>query len=89
MKNLLFLVVILVLSTSVYAQRNNNSNYWNTWEYTAKEGMNQKFMDAAAKKTKMFNGTAENAMATYRVITGRNTGSFLKQPQRRRQKVLI
>ena len=70
--------MILVLSTSVYAQRNDDSNYWNTYEYTAKEGMQKDFEKAAAKKTAMFNTTAKTAMMTYKVITGPDSGTYVR-----------
>jgi hypothetical protein len=75
MKNLL-LVMTLLACTAFYGQSNNNSEYWNTWRYVAKEGMQEKFEQAAAKKTSMFNKTAETAIYTYRVITGPNTGTY-------------
>ena len=78
MKKLFLFSMALLISASIFGQRNDNSEYWNTWQYTPKEGMAQKFRDAAAEKTNKFNNTPENAMATYRVITGRNTGSFLR-----------
>jgi len=78
MKRLLLFSMILVLSTSIYAQRNNNSNYWNTWEYTAKEGMQKEFEKAAAKKTAMFNKTPETAIMTYKVVTGPDSGKYLR-----------
>jgi hypothetical protein len=76
MKNLLLFSLALLMSASLYSQRNNNADYWNTWRYTAKDGMEQQFMEAAAKKTAMFNKTPETAIVTYRIITGPNTGTF-------------
>ena len=78
MKKLLLFSMILVLSTSIYAQRSNNAVYWNTWEYTAKEGMQKDFEKAAAKKTVMFNKTPETAIMTYRIITGPDSGNYLR-----------
>ena len=70
--------MVLLLSTSIYAQRSNNSIYWNTWEYMAKEGMKEDFEKAAAKKTAMFNKTPETAIMTYRIITGPDSGTYLR-----------
>ena len=67
MKKLLLFSMVLLLSTSIYAQRSNNAIYWNTWEYTAKDGMQKDFEKAAAKKTAMFNKTPETAIMTYRI----------------------
>lgn len=78
MKRLFLFMMILVLSTSMYAQRNDDANYWNTYEYTAKKGMNKDFEKAAAKKTAMFNKTDKTAMMTYRVITGPDSGTYLR-----------
>ncbi len=78
MKKLLLITMVLLLSTSIYAQRNNNPVHWNTWEYTAKDGMRQDFEKAAAKKTAMFNKTPETAIMTYRIITGPDSGSYLR-----------
>ena len=78
MKKLLLLSMILLLSTSIYAQRNDKANYWNTWEYTAKEDMQKDFEKAAAKKTTMFNKTPETAIMTYRILTGPDSGSYLR-----------
>ena len=74
MKKLLLLG--LLISISINGQRNKNADYWNTWQYTAKDGMVQKFEEAAAKKTAMFNKTPETAIITYRVVTGSNTGEL-------------
>ncbi len=78
MKNLLLFTLALVISASLYGQRNDKSDYWNTWEYTPKDGMQQKFMEAAAKKTAMFNTTPETAIITYKVVTGSNSGMFVR-----------
>jgi len=74
MKKLLLLG--LLISISVNGQRNKNADYWNSWQYTAKDGMVQKFEEAAAKKTAMFNKTPETAIITYRFVTGSRTGTY-------------
>jgi hypothetical protein len=71
------------MSASIYGQRNNNAEYWNSWRYTAKEGMQQQFEEAAAKKTAMFNKTPETGIMTYRVITGPNTGTYERVESRK------
>jgi len=75
MKNLLLSIVVL-LNLSIFAQRNDKAEYWNTWRYTAKEDMQEKFEEAAAKKTSMFNKTAETAILTYKVVTGSDAGAY-------------
>ncbi len=78
MKKLLLFSMALLISASIYGQRNDNSDYWNTWEYTAKEGMVKDFEDAAAKKTAMFNTTDKTAILTYRITTGSNSGTYVR-----------
>jgi len=80
MKKLLLFTMALIFSASMFSQRSSNDNprYWNLWQYKVKADKNQEFMDAAAKKTARFNGTPETAMATYRVATGRNTGTYVR-----------
>lgn len=78
MKKVILLTIALCINFTVFSQRNDNSDYWNVWQYEAKDGMTQKFMDAAAEKTAKFNGTPETAMSTYRIVTGRNTGTFVR-----------
>ncbi|OIQ27072.1 MAG: hypothetical protein BM564_13470 [Bacteroidetes bacterium MedPE-SWsnd-G2] len=78
MRKLLLLVMILAFSISVYAQRNDNAIYWNTYEYTAKKGMEKDFEKAAAKKTAMFNKTEKTAIWTYKIITGPDSGTYLR-----------
>ena len=68
MKNYFYLLALLAFSF-VYAQENNEPELWITYEYTPKEGMNQKFEDAIAEKTRQFN-TAENSAYTAVLITG-------------------
>lgn len=78
MKRSVLFGIVLLLSTSIYSQRNDEAKYWNTWEYTAKADMRADFEKAAAKKTAMFNKTPETAISTYRVITGPDSGSYLR-----------
>lgn len=78
MKNLFLLSIVLLMSTSIYAQRSDKPIYWNTWEYTAKDGMHKDFQKAAAEKTAKFNKTPETAIMTYRVITGPESGTYLR-----------
>lgn len=75
--------MVVLLCVSVYAQRNDNAEYWNSWEYTAKEGKAKEFETAAAKKTAMFNAADNNAIMTYRVITGSNSGTYVRVQSRK------
>jgi hypothetical protein len=78
MKKLVFFTMAILMSISIYAQRSDNSDYWNTWEYTPKDGMREDFEKAAAKKTAMFNKTPETAIYTYRIITGPSSGTYVR-----------
>jgi len=75
MKNL-FMGLALLFCVSLFAQRNANNDYWNSFRYTPKEGMVKDFESAVAKKMQMFNNTAETGMITYKIITGRNSGTY-------------
>ena len=78
MKKLVFFTLAILMSISIYAQRSDNADYWNTWEYTPKDGMRDDFEKAAAKKTAMFNKTPETAIFTYRIITGPSSGTYVR-----------
>jgi len=78
MKKLLFFTLAILMSIPFHAQRNDNADYWNRWEYTPKEGMRAAFEKAAAKKTAMFNKTPETAIFTYRIITGPSSGTYVR-----------
>ena len=78
MKKLVFFTMAILMSISIYAQRSDSADYWNTWEYTPKDGMREDFEKAAAKKTAMFNKTPETAIYTYRIITGPSSGTYVR-----------
>lgn len=83
MKKSILVMVALCCSATIFSQRNENREYWNTWQYSVKEGMQEKFEETAAKKTAMFNTTPETAIVTYRYITGPNAGSYLRVEARK------
>ncbi len=76
MKKQLLIILTFCFSTVVFGQRNSKQEYWNTWRYTPKADMVQKFESAVALKTKTFNSTPELATFTKKVITGPNTGTY-------------
>lgn len=76
MKKQVLIILTFCLSTVVFGQRNSNQEYWNTWRYTPKTDMVQKFESAVALKTKTFNSSPELGIFTYKVITGPNTGVY-------------
>jgi len=78
MKKFCLTIASILVCTLMYGQRNNNAEYWNTWEYTPKEGMRADFEKAAAKKTATFNKTPETTIITYRYVTGSKSGTYLR-----------
>lgn len=80
MKRLFLSVMALLISVALYSQlsSNDNARYWNVWQYKAKEGKTQDFMEAAAEKTAKFNATVETGITTYRIETGRRAGTFVR-----------
>lgn len=75
MKNLLFGLALLFCA-SLHAQRSAENDYWNSWRYTPKQGMTADFEAAVAKKMRQFNNSAETGMVTYKIVTGRNSGTY-------------
>ncbi|OUW35393.1 MAG: hypothetical protein CBD39_00640 [Flavobacteriaceae bacterium TMED179] len=75
MKNTLLLLFAIILS-STYGQRDPDAEYWNTFHYKAKAGMENKFIQSAAKKTRKFNSSPDNLIVTYKVTTGQNAGTY-------------
>lgn len=75
MKNL-FLTLAIIFCASLSAQRNANNDYWNSWRYTPKQGKTADFEAAVAKKMQMFNNSPETSIMTYKVVTGRNSGTY-------------
>jgi hypothetical protein len=72
----LMIGLALIFCASLSAQRNAENDYWNSWRYTPKQGMTADFEAAVAKKMRMFNNSAETGMITYRIVTGRNSGTY-------------
>ena len=75
MKNLL-IGLALIFCASLNAQRSADNDYWNSWRYTPKQGMTEEFEAAVAKKMQMFNNSDETGMLTYKIVTGRNSGTY-------------
>lgn len=78
MKKFFLILASILVCTLTYGQRNDNREYWNTWEYTPKDGMRTDFEKAAAKKTATFNKTPETAIITFRYVTGPKSGTYLR-----------
>ena len=76
MKKLLLFTLLSAFTLSTFAQRNAKAEYWNTFHYKAKDGMEQKFLKAAGIKTKKFNSDPTNLIVTYRITTGDKAGVY-------------
>jgi len=79
MKKITLLLFTLLISFYSFSQEaRQNWEYWNTWKYTPKVGMNEQFENAAAKKTKKFNSENDNLIVTYKIVTGQDNGTYLR-----------
>ena len=78
MKNKLLLFAVLLSTTLTFSQRNPNQTYLTSFVYEAKQGMTEKFENAAAKKTQMFNSEDGNIIWTYKVLTGPGQGQYVR-----------
>tara|TARA_B100001057_G_scaffold471670_1_gene534222 strand:- start:178 stop:924 length:747 start_codon:yes stop_codon:yes gene_type:complete len=70
-KTILTISLFAILALNIQAQE-----IWMTYDIKAKKGMSEKFEQAAAKKTKMFNKTAENAIFTFQYRDGEKQGQY-------------
>ena len=78
MKNKFLLLVMILVTSLSFSQRNPNQTYLTSFVYEAKQGMNEKFENAAAKKTQMYNSEEGNVIWTYRVLTGPGQGQYVR-----------
>ena len=76
MKNVKIILLALLTTSFMFGQRNADNDYWNSWRYTSKKGMDNDFRKAVAKKMAQFNNSPETAIITYQVVTGRNSGTY-------------
>ncbi len=76
MKSKILILVALFVTTIGFSQNNPNNTYMTTFVYKAKDGMVEKFENAADKKTKMFNKEDGSIIHTYKVLTGDNMGVY-------------
>ena len=76
MNKQLMTALLCAMMSVAYAQRGANAEYWNTFHYKAKDGMEKKFLAAAAKKTQKFNATRDNLIVTYQISTGNQAGVY-------------
>jgi hypothetical protein len=75
MKKLL-IGLALIFCASLNAQRSSTNDYWNSWRYTPKQDKTAEFEEAVAKKMQLYNNNAATGIMTYKVITGRNSGTY-------------
>ena len=76
MKKIFLLLMLTPLF--VFAQNNPNGEYWQINRWEAKDGMAKEFESAVAKKTKKFNNSQETAILTFRIVTGPDTGKYMR-----------
>lgn len=76
MKKLTIILLALLTTSLMFSQRSTNNDYWNSWRYTPKKGMDSDFRKAVAKKMAQFNNSQETAIFTYQIVTGRNSGTY-------------
>jgi hypothetical protein len=68
------LIISMLFTLIISAQ--NGPEIWMSYELKPKKGMEDKFIQAAAKKMKKYNSTAENAMFTFEIMDGENQGMY-------------
>ena len=76
MKKLILLLFVTPLF--VFAQNNPNWEYWQINRWEAKDGMAKEFESAVAKKTKKFNNSADTAILTFQIVTGADSGKYMR-----------
>lgn len=76
MKRTAILILALIFSAPLFSQRDAENDYWNSWRYTVKEGMDKDFRKAVAKKMALYNNTPDKTIFTFQVVTGRNSGTY-------------
>ena len=84
MKKIITLALISIITSNINAQFDATNMTFSDGEryimnkWTPKNGKTSDFMKAAGKKTKLFNNSPENAIVTYQVLNGPDTGQFLR-----------
>ena len=75
----IIIIGLCLFSINLFSQNfNQNAEYWNTRIYKPKAEMVNQFEKAAGLKTKKFNTTKENTIVTFKVVTGKNSGQYLR-----------
>ena len=74
MKKFLLFTISLLFTFSLSSQE--SPEIWMSYELKAKKGMTEKFEQAAAKKMKKFNNSAETGMYTFNIMDGENQGMY-------------
>jgi len=71
-------LLLLLTPLFVFAQNNPNWEYWQTNRWEAKDGMTKEFEMAVSKKTKKFNNTQETGILTFQIVTGPDSGKYMR-----------
>ena len=72
------ILLLLISPVFIFAQNNPNGEYWQINRWEAKDGMAKEFESAVAKKTKKYNNSQETAILTFRIVTGPDTGKYMR-----------
>ena len=73
MKKITFILSMLF---ALITTAQDGPEIWMSYELMPKKGMEDKFVQAAEKKMKKFNSTAETAMFTFEIMDGENQGMY-------------
>ena len=68
--------IIAIIALQMMAQAQEGPEIWMSYDLMPKKGMTEQFEAAAAKKTKKFNMTAENAIVTFKYMDGEKQGKY-------------
>ena len=73
MKKITFILSMLF---ALITTAQDGPEIWMSYELMPKKGMEDKFVQAAAKKMKKYNSDADNAMFTFEIMDGENQGMY-------------
>ena len=76
MKKIFLLALLAPLF--VFSQNNPNWEYWQINRWEAKDGMAKEFEMAVSKKTRKFNNTQETGILTFQIVTGPDSGKYMR-----------
>ena len=72
------LLLLMITPMFLFTQNNPNGEYWQINRWEAKDGMAKEFELAVIKKTKKFNSSQETAILTFQIVTGPDSGKYMR-----------